>query len=41
MSCTTTPRTDRPQLSEEELVRRFMDEFDAEELPPEKEKEES
>jgi DNA polymerase-3 subunit gamma/tau len=26
-----------PALSEEDLVKRFMDEFDAEELPPEPE----
>jgi DNA polymerase-3 subunit gamma/tau len=26
-----------PQLSEDDLVKRFMDEFDAEELPPEPE----
>ena len=27
----------QPALSEDELVKRFMDEFDAEELPPEPE----
>jgi len=27
----------KPALSDEDLVKRFMDEFDAEELPPEPE----
>ena len=40
-SCAPTasspPRPERPELSEEELVNRFVEEFDAEVLPPEEE----